>query len=128
MGATLVRIDHVQLAMPVGAEEAAEAFYGGLLGLHVVAKPEPLASRGGRWFSADPADPTAVALHLGADPDFRPATKAHPAIVVVGLDALVGRLGDAGVALRWDDELPGVRRCHVLDPWGNRIELIDACR
>ena len=126
MGVVLRRIDHVQLAMPVGEEATAEAFYAGLLGLQVVPKPEPLASRGGRWFCADPADPLAVQLHLGADAEFRRATKAHPALVVEGLDELVGRLGEAGVPLKWDDELPGVRRCHVNDPWGNRIELIDA--
>ena len=128
MGVALRRIDHVQLAMPVGEEAAAEAFYAGLLGLHVVPKPEPLASRGGRWFSADPDDPLAVQLHLGADAGFRPAEKAHPAVAVDGLDELVDRLDDAGVDLRWDDELPGVRRCHLHDPWGNRIELIDSGR
>lgn len=114
-------IDHVQLAMPAGGEEAAEAFYAGLLGLERQPKPEPLASRGGCWFAAGP-----VALHLGVDAGFRPARKAHPALVVEDLDALVRRLGGAGVAVRPDEDLPGVRRCYVDDPFGNRIELIDA--
>ena len=126
MGVVLRRIDHVQLAMPAGEEATAEAFYCGVLGLQVVPKPEPLASRGGRWFSADPADPQAVQVHLGVDPEFREATKAHPALLVEGLDELVERAVQAGVAPKWDDELPGVRRCYVNDPWGNRIELIDA--
>ncbi|MGH9092693.1 MAG: VOC family protein [Acidimicrobiales bacterium] len=117
----LVALDHVQLAMPAGGEDRAEAFYSGLLGLVRQPKPEPLASRGGCWFAAGP-----VVLHLGVDADFRPARKAHPALVVEDLDALVDHLAAAGAMVRPDHDLPGVRRCYVDDPFGNRIELIDA--
>jgi catechol 2,3-dioxygenase-like lactoylglutathione lyase family enzyme len=116
----VVALDHVQLAMPAGAEAEAEAFYCGVLGFTVLPKPEPLASRGGRWFAAGD-----VQVHLGVDADFRAARKAHPALVVAGLDDLVARFGAAGCAWHWDDELPGVRRGYVDDPFGNRIELID---
>ena len=44
-------LDHVQLAMPAGKEAEARAFYGNLLGLREVPKPEPLRARGGVWFS-----------------------------------------------------------------------------
>lgn len=115
------RLDHVQLAMPAGEEARAEAFYRDLLGLVVVPKPEPLASRGGRWFGDGP-----VCLHLGVDRDFRAARKAHPALVVDDLDALVAVLAAAGHAVEWDTELAEVRRCNVDDPFGNRIELIAA--
>jgi len=114
-------LDHVQLAMPAGGEERAEAFYSGLLGFDRQAKPEPLASRGGCWFSDG-----AVAVHLGVDPDFRPARKAHPALVVDDLDGLVAALAAAGHPFRDDRDLPGVRRGYVDDPFGNRIELIAA--
>lgn len=117
----LLALDHVQLAMPAGGEDQAEAFYADLLGLVRQPKPDRLAARGGCWFSNG-----SVALHLGVDPEFRPARKAHPALVVEDLDALVERLQAAGVAVRPDEDLPGVRRCHVDDPFGNRIELIDA--
>jgi catechol 2,3-dioxygenase-like lactoylglutathione lyase family enzyme len=117
----LVALDHVQLAMPVGAEAEAERFYAGLLGLERVPKPPALAVRGGCWFKRG-----AVQLHLGGEADFRPARKAHPALLVKGYDALVERLAAAGVEVRPSDEIPGVRRCHVDDPFGNRIELIDA--
>jgi catechol 2,3-dioxygenase-like lactoylglutathione lyase family enzyme len=113
----VVALDHVQLAMPRGAEAAAATFYEGVLGLTQVPKPEPLASRGGCWFVGG-----ALQVHLGVEDDFRPAKKAHPAFVVDDLDALVAR---AGVA-RWDADLPGVRRCYLDDPFGNRIELIEA--
>ena len=117
----LVGLDHVQLAMPAGREDEAEAFYAGLLGLERRAKPEPLAARGGCWFAN-----RALQLHLGVDPDFRPATKAHPALVVDDLAALVAVLERAGVAFRPDHELPGISRGYVDDPFGNRIELLQA--
>jgi catechol 2,3-dioxygenase-like lactoylglutathione lyase family enzyme len=66
-----------------------------------------------------------VQLHLGVEADFRPARKAHPALKVRGFDALCAALKAAGVSIRPDDELPGVRRCHIDDPFGNRIELIE---
>jgi catechol 2,3-dioxygenase-like lactoylglutathione lyase family enzyme len=119
----LVAIDHVQLAMPPGgdAEAAAAAFYGGVLGLERVQKPAPLAARGGVWFAAG-----AVHVHLGVEEDFRPAHKAHPAFRVDDLDALVARAHDDGYVARWDAARPSVRRCYIDDPFGNRIELIDA--
>jgi catechol 2,3-dioxygenase-like lactoylglutathione lyase family enzyme len=113
-------LDHVQLAMPAHGETEAEAFYRDVLGFTVLPKPEPLASRGGRWFASG-----TVQVHLGVDEDFRPARKAHPALRVDGFDDLVAKLEEAGTPWRWDEELPGVRRLFVDDPFGNRIEVID---
>ena len=119
MGFEIVRLDHVQLAMPAGREAEAEAFYSGLLGLVRQPKPEPLASRGGCWFGDGP-----VAVHLGVEEDFRPAHKAHPALVVRDLPALEAVLGAAGVEVRPNPERPGGGGAYVDDPFGNRIELI----
>ena len=115
-------IDHVQLAMPAGEKAAAdaEAFYRDVLGLAVVPKPPGLATRGGRWFEQG-----GVRVHLGVEDDFRPARKAHPALVVAPFEPLLRRLEAAGVALRWADEGPGVRRGHIDDCFGNRLELVD---
>jgi catechol 2,3-dioxygenase-like lactoylglutathione lyase family enzyme len=112
-------IDHVQLAMPAGGEERARKFYGTLLGMREVAKPAELAKRGGCWFECGP-----VQLHLGVEEDFRPARKAHPALGCFDYDGLTARLRAAGVDVKEDDRVPEVRRCHVSDPFGNRIELI----
>jgi catechol 2,3-dioxygenase-like lactoylglutathione lyase family enzyme len=117
----VVALDHVQLAMPAGGEAVAEAFYCGVLGFDRLAKPPRLAARGGCWFAKGE-----VQVHLGVEADFRPAHKAHPALVVRGLDGLVSHIEGAGQTFRWDDEVPGVRRGYVDDPFGNRIELIDA--
>lgn len=118
---TVVAIDHVQLAIPRGGEEEARRFYGGALGLVEVPKPEPMRARGGLWFQAGP-----VGIHLGVEEDMRPSVKAHPALVVRGLDAYVARLRAAGHEWRASDEVSGVRRGHTRDPFGNRIELIEA--
>jgi catechol 2,3-dioxygenase-like lactoylglutathione lyase family enzyme len=114
-------IDHVQLAAPPGCEDAARRFFGELLGLEEIEKPEPLKGRGGVWFRVGTQQ-----LHVGVEPDFSPARKAHPAFSVSGYDELQSRLRAAHTTLTDDDSIPGLRRCYVADPWGNRIELLDA--
>lgn len=115
----IVGYDHVQVAIPAGAEDAARAFYAGLLGMTEVAKPPALAARGGCWFVAG-----AAVLHLGVEDGFRPARKAHPAFLVADLDALEAALTSAGIeCTRTDGEIPGVRRFHCADPFGNRLEF-----
>ena len=116
-----MRIDHVQLAAPPGCEQQAREFYGGILGLDEVPKPDVLRARGGVWFALDGGQ-----LHIGVEDGFTPARKAHPALAVAAeaLDDLAARLTDTGVEVTWDDSIPALRRFYVADPWGNRIELI----
>src|SRR6516162_4727478 len=116
---TIVGIDHVQLAMPAGREGEARAFYSSLLGLPEVPKPEDLAKRGGVWFES-----SEVKIHLGVDREFRPARKAHPALLVRDLGLLVDRLRAAGVAVD-DEPLSGWERVYITDPFGNRLELME---
>ncbi|WP_420453573.1 glyoxalase [Ilumatobacter sp.] len=113
-----VAIDHVQLAIPPGGEDEARRFYGGVLAMAEIPKPAPMAVRGGAWFAAGP-----VQVHVGAEEGFVPARKAHPALAVRDLRAFVEA---SGLDATWNDELGGVVRCHVFDPFGNRIELVDA--
>ena len=107
--------------MPAGEEGKARAFYCDLLGMVEVAKPAELARRGGCWFASG-----SVQVHLGVEVDFRPAKKAHPALRCAHYDGLTAVLRAAGVEVRDDRNIPGTRRCHIFDPFGNRIELIDA--
>lgn len=120
--APFTAIDHVQLAMPPGGEDAARRFYAGALGMTEVAKPAGLAALGGAWFTSG-----TVNLHLGVESDFRPARKAHPALRCRDYPALVTRLRALGfepVEPVGDSAIPGVRRCHLHDPFGNRLELV----
>lgn len=114
-------IDHVQVAMPVGAEDIARRFYSGVLGLAEIPKPAILAVRGGVWFQCGAAQ-----LHLGADSDFQAAKKAHPALIVRDFAALAAHLSDQGVALKTEDAVGGRIRATIADPFGNRVELIAA--
>ena len=115
---TVVGIDHVQIAAPPGCEEAARAFFGGLLGMAELPKPEPIRARGGVWFQAGVQE-----LHVGVEEQFSPAQKAHPGLVVDDLDELIDRLGAAGYESQRDESIPGVARFFVHDPFGNRLEL-----
>jgi len=116
----LTDIDHVQIAAPQGCEAAARRFYGELLQLEEIQKPEPLRARGGCWFRVGSRQ-----LHIGVEDPFSPATKAHPAFTVVDIDDLYNRLLTAGVNCAWDSSLNGVRRFYATDPWGNRLEFTE---
>ena len=118
---TIIGIDHVQLAMPAGGEDLARGFYRDVLGLAERPKPAPLAVRGGCWFENG-----SVRIHLGVDADFRPATKAHPALVVADLSTIVAACRARGFRVSADGEpLAGYERVYVEDPFGNRIELME---
>jgi catechol 2,3-dioxygenase-like lactoylglutathione lyase family enzyme len=119
VGVGIVRLDHVQLAMPAGLEAEAVAFYEGVLGIPHVPKPDHLALRGGCWF--EDGD---LKVHLGVDASFRPATKAHPAFIVDDLHRLAAAAVAAGFAVNDDELLEGFDRVYVTDPFGNRIELM----
>jgi catechol 2,3-dioxygenase-like lactoylglutathione lyase family enzyme len=118
-GPPFAAIDHVQLAMPAGEEERARRFYRDLLGMTEIPKPPELERRGGCWFASG-----GVQLHLGVEEGFRAAKKAHPALRCHDHEGLTSRLRAAGVDTQEDESIPGVRRCHFFDPFGNRIELI----
>jgi catechol 2,3-dioxygenase-like lactoylglutathione lyase family enzyme len=113
-------LHHVQLAIPPGAEDDGRRFYAEVLGMEEIEKPPVLAARGGCWFRGG-----GLEVHLGVEAAFTPARKAHPGILVTGLDALAGRLTAADVAVEWDPHFPGHRRFYAHDPFGNRLEFLE---
>jgi catechol 2,3-dioxygenase-like lactoylglutathione lyase family enzyme len=121
--AEVLMLHHVQVSCPNGGEDAARAFYGGVLGLPEVAKPPELAAGGGCWFRAERAGLT-IELHVGVEPDFAPAGKAHPAFLVDDGDAVAADCSAAGFPVTWDGRLPGYRRFHTADGNGNRVEIL----
>ena len=115
----ILSLDHVQVAIPVGAENRARDFYGGILGFTEIDKPVSMAGRNSIWFAAGP-----VNLHLGIEPDFHAAKRAHPAFVVNDLDEILSACERAGLIAKPDTSFDGYRRVHVFDPFGNRLELM----
>ena len=115
---TVLGIDHVQVAAPPGCEDDARAFYGGILGMEELPKPEALRTRGGCWFRAG-----AQELHVGVEAEFVPARKAHPGLVVSDLRAIRARLAEAATPYEDDAVIEGVTRIYVDDPFGNRLEV-----
>ena len=118
----ITALDHIQLAMPKGREDEARKFFGHLLGLEKVPKPASLSMRGGAWFAL----PDGQQLHLGVEEPFQPNRKAHPAFVSPALDELARSLEDGGYPVNWDGELTPRRRFYSEDPFGNRLEFLDA--
>jgi catechol 2,3-dioxygenase-like lactoylglutathione lyase family enzyme len=117
----VIELDHVQIAIPVGGEALAREFYAGILGMPELPKPVLMQLRGGAWFACGDRQ-----IHLGAEVNFQPAKKAHPAFIVRDLDALCTLLRTTGYAVLKNEELPEVRRVFTEDPFGNRIELIQS--
>ncbi|WP_168121660.1 VOC family protein [Paenibacillus sp. HB172176] len=125
MSYLFIGIDHVQLAAPSGCEEEARAFFGELLGMAEIRKPEALRKRGGVWFQCG-----AQQLHIGVQSDFIPSKKAHPGFVVQQLESLKERLRENGVVITEDSQrdVEGVSRFFCEDPFGNRIEFMEVGR
>ena len=114
-------LDHLQIAIPAGGENTARAFYGALLGLTEIAKPEVLRSRGGLWFELSDG----IGFHLGVDADFRPAAKAHPGLRLGDFAEVLARLEAAGHRVEHGRDPIGRCRIYAADPFGNRLELIE---
>lgn len=115
----LQAIDHVQVAIPRGGEDAARGFYRDMLGLHERPKPAVMAARGGCWFESE-----TVKVHVGVEEPFSPARKAHIAFQVADVSALAARAQAAGLEVVEDTELEGVKRVFIHDPFGNRLEFL----
>ena len=112
-------IHHVQLAMPEGREDDARTFYQKVLGFGEVQKPPSLDAQGGCWFESG-----SIKVHLGVETQFAPATKAHPAFLVVNLEDITKEAEQAGYEVVGGLPLEGFDRKYIYDPFGNRIELM----
>ena len=117
------RLDHVQVCIPPGAEQDARRFYGGVLGLEEVEKPEVLRKNGGMWYGV--AD---VQLHVGVEDVVAPS-KRHPAFDVEDAAGARAYLERHDVRTKDEPDIPGVvHRFSFFDPFGNRIELLEKAK
>lgn len=119
--ARVVGLHHVQVVVPAGTEERVRGYYGGVLGMPEIPQPPAIAARGGVWFAVGDQE-----LHVGVEEPFRPALKAHPCFLVADVDAAGEAVAADGGEVRWDEQIPGVRRFHTDDPFGNRVEVRQA--
>ena len=115
----LTGIDHIQIAAPPDSEELARKFYGEILGMREIPKPENLKARGGCWFQCG-----AQEVHIGIQADFTPAKKAHPGFTVHALQQLKTRLEEADYIISEEPPIAGRERFFTHDPFGNRIEFL----
>lgn len=113
---------HAQITVPKGAEEDARRFYCGVLGLREMSKPEALAGRGGFWLQVGDQQ-----VHVGTEEGVaRAATKAHLAYLVDDLETWCARLAQEGIEALEGVPIPGYARFEFRDPFGNRVEMIQA--
>ena len=119
MKITFKRLDHVQVCIPRGAEGEAREFYGGLLGLEEVEKPEAIRKNGGMWYNV-----AGVQLHVGVEEVVAPS-KRHPAFEVEDVEGARAFLERNNVRTKDEMPIPGMRRFSFIDPFGNRIELLE---
>ncbi len=114
----VLKIDHVQVAIPWGKVPEALAFYEGVLQFSRIPKPAEL-DQSGAWLTQGP-----VNLHLGEEKEFEASPRAHPALLVDNIDQLLENAKRGEHPQRIDDGPTGYKRASVYDPFGNRIELM----
>jgi catechol 2,3-dioxygenase-like lactoylglutathione lyase family enzyme len=113
-----MRISHVNITIPRGAEPQARAFYTELLGLKEIPKPEAIRSRGGLWYDVGGSD-----LHLSIEENRAVADAyRHFGLEMEEVEGVRKRLVDAGVAIDPGRAAPW-KRFFVHDPFGNRLEI-----
>jgi catechol 2,3-dioxygenase-like lactoylglutathione lyase family enzyme len=115
------KIHHVNVTVPKSLEDAAKHFYGVVMGLEEVPKPESSRGRGGAWYRLGP-----LQLHLSIETAFGDGciSKQHVCYTVSNLAEAEERFRAAGVEIAPDDQpMPGWPRFYVRDPGGNRLEI-----
>lgn len=119
MSTLLIGIDHIQIAAPPNSEVTARTFYGDLLGMEEIPKPENLRNRGGCWFRCGSQE-----VHIGIQADFTPAEKAHPGFIINNIEGLKSLLENNGYVIKEEPPIDGRARFFTIDPFGNRIEFL----
>ena len=118
----IARIHHAQITVPPGAEDEARKFYCGVLGLPEAPKPAELAGRGGFWLAVGDQQ-----VHVGTEAGVdRAVTKAHLAYQVENLALWRQTLEVQRIEVLESVTIPGFDRFEFRDPFGNRVEFIEA--
>jgi catechol 2,3-dioxygenase-like lactoylglutathione lyase family enzyme len=119
---TILRLHHAQITVPPEDIAAAHAFYCGVLGLLEKAKPDSLQHRGGFWVTIGDQE-IHVSVESGVD---RTKTKVHLAYQVDDLVSWRCKLTEVGLTILESIPFAGFDRFECRDPFGNRLEFIQA--
>ena len=115
---------HVNVTVPRALEAEAKHFYGVVMGLKELPKPETSRGRGGAWYQLGE-----MQLHLSIEEALGEncVSKRHVCYTVSDLADAEERFRRAGVQISPDDlPTPGWSRFYVRDPGGNRLEIAQA--
>ena len=114
---TFKRLNHVHICVPKEKEDEARAFYGGVMGLKEIPKPQSLIANGGMWYEI--AD---IELHIGIEVAM-PRSRRHSAFEISDVAEARKFLEDK-VQIVEEPVIPGRVRFAFIDPFGNKIELL----
>lgn len=116
------QINHVTVAVPADEHAKVRGFYGGVLGLKEVKRPEAL----GAFYDIIWYELLDVLLHIDFTPPWtKPAENRHIALEVKNLDTVRAYLEEKRVEIREAVVIPDRQRFYVLDPFGNYFEFIE---
>jgi catechol 2,3-dioxygenase-like lactoylglutathione lyase family enzyme len=115
---TFKRVDHFHVCVPPERLEEAKEFYTKILGLELIDRPDHLFSSAGYWLNIGD-----VQLHIGVEAEL-PRSIRHTAVEVADVDAARKHLQANGVEIVEEPAIPGRRRFAFIDPFGNRMELL----
>lgn len=112
------RIDHFHICVPKERLEEARKFYSEVIGLKEKFRPDVFGADG-HWFDIAGAE-----LHIGVEPVLPPSIR-HTALEVIDLEAARKQLESNGIEVFQESVIPGRNRFSFIDPFGNRMELLE---
>jgi catechol 2,3-dioxygenase-like lactoylglutathione lyase family enzyme len=116
------RLNHITVAAPAGEHDKVREFYGGILGLEEIPRPDSLnAIYDLIWFRF-----LDILLHIDFTPPwFVPAENRHIALEIEDLPAVRRYLESKRTTIREAVPMPDRDRFYLLDPFGNYFELME---
>jgi catechol 2,3-dioxygenase-like lactoylglutathione lyase family enzyme len=119
------RINHVTIAVPAGEHQKVRDFYGGVLGLQEVKRPDAL----NRAYDLIWYEWMDILLHLDFTPPWtKPAENRHVAVEVKDIHAVRAYLDQRGTEIREAVPMPDRERFYLIDPFGNYFEVMELKR
>jgi catechol 2,3-dioxygenase-like lactoylglutathione lyase family enzyme len=113
-----IRADHFHICVAPERLEEAKTFYTKIIGLKLIERPDHLFSGAGYWFNIGD-----VQLHIGVEPPLAQSIR-HTAFEVADITAARQLLEKHNVEIVEEPQIPGRTRFAFIDPFGNRMELL----